>query len=104
MIEIDSDIILATILKNKEKCTIQELLEAKKKIEDKFPDVYCDCTRNSILHAVEYYPSMFNWEDNCVYKVEGSDNKYSDDFMSIRFYSYIDKTNREDIINFLKTL
>lgn len=66
--EIDSEVILANILKKKAECSLGELVEIKSQLEKEFPSVYVDVTRNSVFATIETYPKIFCWMNEKIHR------------------------------------
>lgn len=56
---IDSDVIIANCLRNKNDCQINELHSIKSKLEKQIPNIYIDTTRTSIQNSVAYHSQIF---------------------------------------------
>ncbi|MFW6247148.1 MAG: hypothetical protein ACOC22_03200 [bacterium] len=68
--KIESSFALIHLLKDKESCTIKEIVTIKRKIEREIPSVYVDASKHSILETVSSYPEIFSWEKNRIKRKE----------------------------------
>jgi hypothetical protein len=78
---IDSEVILVNILKKKEECTFSELINYKSELEKRFPNIYVDVTRRSVLSSIFSLPQVFNWNENVIKKADHSEEFYTDKFV-----------------------
>jgi len=86
--EIDSEIVLANILKEKEECSFFDLITKKREIEAQLADVWVDVTKKSVFASIENHPNMFSWGNERIHKVAGS---------TLFESTYIDNYFNEDI-------
>lgn len=89
--EIDSDVIMANLLRNKDNCSIKELVHIKQKIEEENPDVYVDVTRNSIFSAIETNPLFFIWVDDQIKRSNSFDQQFVELFFNESYSSKLKK-------------
>lgn len=66
------------VLKSQDYCTIQNLVEVKKKIESKIPSVYIDVSRRTVLNSIESFPEIFDFSENKIQKKQDSDVFFED--------------------------
>jgi hypothetical protein len=86
---IDSEVILVNVLKKKDKCSFSELINYKLELENRFPNIYVDVTRRSVLSSINSLPQVFYWNENVIRKAEHSEEFYTDEFVEY-FNSKID--------------
>ena len=99
MIIIDADCIIANMLLTREHITICDLNKVKKKIMHKFPNIYVDITKNSIIPFVNMY--NLSWEDDVIKHKEGKywTKEYVDDCFSWN----IPEDIRDDFLKILRS-
>jgi hypothetical protein len=76
----EAPFVLIHALKNRESCSILDLVKIKDKVEDKLSSVYLDVTKDSILDTVSSYPEIFYRDgvDEPIKKRQGSDKFFTD--------------------------
>jgi hypothetical protein len=99
--QIDSSVLIVNILKHKNNCTIQELIEIKNSLENNIPRVYVDISKNSIFSTIESNPSMLKWDNDSIEKVRDSDEFFEEDFIDNCFNIDVDSSVREKFIRVL---
>lgn len=92
--KIESNFILIHELRNKQSCSINDLVNKKNIIENEIPSVFIDVSRNSILNSIYSYPEIFSWDNNRIVK-----NKDSNDFFEEPLISYFDIDIKDSIKN-----
>lgn len=92
--KIESNFILIHHLKNRQSCSIIDLVNKKNQIEKSIPSVFIDVSKSSVLSSVSSYPEIFSWSDNQVIKKEDSS-----DFFKEPLISYFDTDLTEDVKN-----
>jgi hypothetical protein len=92
--EIDSEVILANVLRKRSECSLRELLELKNKIEKKLSSVYVDVTINSVLASIESHPRMFYWKNDRIHRVSASQRE----FFTVNYINTFFNTNLNDKI------
>jgi hypothetical protein len=89
--KIESSFILIHKLKNRVSCSISDIVNIKRSIENEIPSVYVDVSKNSILQAISCYPEIFEWEGDSITKKQTSTKFFTSPI--IDFFS--DYTNRQ---------
>lgn len=92
--KIESNFILIHELKNKQSCSIHDLVNKKNIIEDNIPSVFVDVSRNSVMNCVYSYPEIFSWDNNRILK-----NENSKDFFEEPLISFFDVDIKDSIKN-----
>ncbi|NLO01514.1 MAG: hypothetical protein GX126_04220 [Bacteroidales bacterium] len=90
--KIESNFILVHHLKNKNFCTVYDLVQSKRTIEEKIPNVFVDVSRDSIFSSVSKHPQIFTWVDNKIHKT-----KNSDDYFNEPLIGYFDNDLKDEI-------
>jgi hypothetical protein len=99
--KIESSFALIHHLKDRESCTIKEIVEIKRKIERENPSVYVDVSKKSILETISSYPEIFCWVDNIIKRKETAQN-YFDKNVIDYFNNDIDKTLESSLIRYFE--
>ncbi|NJK94005.1 MAG: hypothetical protein HC905_02920 [Bacteroidales bacterium] len=99
--KIDASFMMIHQLKNKEYCTIYELVEKKHLIENRIPSVSIDVSKNAILSSISNFPEIFIWSDNKIYKKEESHIFFSEPVLSY-FDSDIENAIKMEITEILE--
>jgi len=79
MIFLNSDILLANVLVDRESIEICKLKKMKENIEKKFTNIYIDISMNNLIWAVqEMRPDLFEWrsQELKIRKVRKFNDKY----------------------------
>lgn len=99
--KIESSFALIHRLKDKESCTIQEIVALKRRIEKEVPSVYIDVSRNSILETVSFYPEIFLWEGNKIKRKETALDYFNSTAIEF-FNSNMEKSIQDKVIRFFE--
>jgi len=99
--KIESSFALIHCLKDKESCSIKEIVALKRKIEKEIPSVYVDASRNSILETVSSYPEIFSWEENRIKRKETALEYFHTDAIDF-FNNNIEKSIEAKVIQCFK--
>ena len=97
--KIESNFILIHHLKNRNSCSIVDLVHKKIQIENTIPSVFIDVSKSSILSSVSSYPEIFSWQNNKVIK-----NENSNDFFEEPLIHYFDVDLNEEVKNKITAL
>jgi hypothetical protein len=97
--KIESNFVLIHHLKNRQSCSIVDLVNKKNQIENKIPSVFIDVSKNSILSSISSYPEIFSWQNNNVVKKENSN-----DFFEEPLINFFDTDLNEDVKNKITAL
>jgi hypothetical protein len=81
MTTIDPEVVLANLLLKNNSVSMKQLNELRVKIENKF-NVYLDVSSNSLIGAVEYYPKLFQWNDETIIRKSDFDEQYVDNLIN----------------------
>lgn len=99
--QIDSSVLIMNILKNRDNCSIKELIRIKESLENEIPNVYINISDNSIFSTIENHPRMIKWDDYTIEKVSDSDEFFETDFIDRCFNVDIFEPIRERVITLL---
>jgi hypothetical protein len=102
MIIIEAKVILANLLRNKEKVTIRNLKGIRKKLETSIKGLYIDITMTSIIIAVETNNNMFELDDNIIYRCKNSEKNFKDDYLEDCFNWRIPEKIKDKVLEILR--
>ncbi|MBS3073243.1 hypothetical protein J4465_00375 [Candidatus Pacearchaeota archaeon] len=74
MHHIEAEVLIANVLKRREKVSIRELIDIEEKITKKFSSINILLSNSTIYFAIQYYPEIFKWNDKYIQRTE----KYND--------------------------
>lgn len=94
---INSTFVLVHELKQRETCSIRDLVSLKSRIEKKHPTIFVDVSKQSLLGTVSCYPEVFSWEDTKIRKKDPNSRFFNDNFSSC-FDNGLDKSLKAQII------
>jgi len=101
--KLESSFVLIHALKERKSCSIAEIVEIKRKVEEKISSVYLDVSRNSIQETISCYPEIFRWEDELVKRKENADSYFQDDIMAFFNCPDMDKTLESEVVRYIKS-
>ncbi len=99
--KIESSFILIHQLKNRKSCTIKDLVHKKIEIEEKFPSIFVDVCKKSVLNSISCFPEVFKWENDKISKNDHSDEYFKEPLISY-FNTNIEDQIKEDIEKILE--
>lgn len=79
---INSSFVLIHTLKSKDSCTVSELVKRKSEIENKFPSVFVDVSKKSILSSIGCFPEIFEIKNDKIEKRINSSSYFDDSIIS----------------------
>lgn len=99
--QIDSSVLIVNILKNRQNCSIKELIKIKESLENSIPNIYINISDNSIYSTIENHPRMLKWDNFNIEKVIDSDDFFEQEFVDRCFNVDIDEPIRSKVIRIL---
>ncbi|HNX22095.1 MAG TPA: hypothetical protein PKG88_06995 [Bacteroidales bacterium] len=97
--KIDSSFTLIHYLKNKNSCTIRDIVELKNRIENELKSVYVDVSKDSILQTISQYPEIFYWEENQIKKQKSAEKYFNNNVIDF-FKSEQNSKIEDELIKF----
>jgi hypothetical protein len=99
--EIDSEIVLANILRSHSNCSFTDLINLKRTIETSVGNVYVDVTKNSVYTSVENHPNMFSWSNKEIIRAKNSETYFEAEFINDYFNDDIEAKIKDKVLNIL---
>ena len=84
---IDVEIVMANLLRHKDKITLKEIVETSERLTTEIPGIYISASNRTIFGGIEYFPEMFEWnsQEHVVKRIVGSERYYSSDALENKF-------------------
>ena len=101
---VDADYLLATILSGTERVPFALLRDIQRKIEATTDNVVVDISSPAIYAALEYYPEIFQREDDAIAKVATAGEYLSSDYMKYEFTNSVPEPVDEKVREAIETL
>ncbi|OHB71380.1 MAG: hypothetical protein A2W17_00270 [Planctomycetes bacterium RBG_16_41_13] len=86
---VKSDVLLAFVLKKKDRISFHCLRELRDKIEEQQPDVILDISAPSIDLALHYYPQLFRQEGRYIRRADTSERFFNSEYVDYTFFSFL---------------
>lgn len=84
---VKSDVLLAFVLKKKDRISFHCLRKLRDKIEQQQPDVILDISAPSIDLALHYYPQLFRQEGGYILRADTSGRFFDSKYVDYTFFS-----------------
>jgi len=90
---IDSYILILSILKENEYCTISELYDLKRKIESQHPEIFIDVSKDSVLYSLSLFPKLLKLDGDKITKTRTQEDSLpKPDVIFNKFYNKLPNT------------
>jgi len=99
--KIEAAFMLIHRLKKDNSCTIGDLVDWKDEIETKYPSLFVDVSKSSILSFIFCFPEIFEFSDNRILKKENSEMYFKEPLIDY-FNPQIAETDRIELIKLLE--